>query len=65
MSHGNRRNFQKWTILPRDTMSPAGICVTLWDTENITTGSTVRVPRDATFQEISWNQEISDRMKEL
>ena len=28
MSHGNRRNFQKWTILPLDTMSPAGICVT-------------------------------------
>ena len=30
--------------LPRnigDTMSPVGICVTRWDTENITTGSTV------------------------
>ena len=35
------QNFQKWTILPRDTMSPAGICVTPWDTENITTDSTV------------------------
>ena len=42
-AHGNRRNFQKWTILPRDTMSPAGICVTLWDTENITTDSTIHV----------------------
>ena len=43
MSHGNRRNFQKWTILPRDTISPAGICVTPWDTVNITTDSTVDV----------------------
>ena len=41
MSHGNRRNFQKWTVLPRDTMCPAGICVTPWDTGNFTTSSTV------------------------
>ena len=26
MSHGNHRNVQKWTVLPRDTMCPAGIC---------------------------------------
>ena len=33
----------KWAVLPRDTMSPVGICVTPWDTENITTGSTVHI----------------------
>ena len=33
--------FQKWALLPRDKMSPVGICVTRWDTENITTDSIV------------------------
>ena len=43
MSHGKCRNFQKWTVLPRDTMCPAGICVTPWDTGKFTTGTTVHI----------------------
>ena len=45
MSHGNCKNFQKWTILPQDTMCPGGICVTPWewDMGNFTTGSTDKI----------------------
>ena len=43
MSHGNHRNVQKWTVLPRDTMCPAGICGIPWDTGNFPTANTVCV----------------------
>ena len=45
MSHGNHRNVQKWTVLPRDTMCPAGICGIPWDTGNFPTANIVYLRR--------------------